>query len=122
MRLKDHCQQGGKEFDQAALDACAARTRNAAYEIIERKGKTNYGIASVIVSIVGPIIHDDDSIITVSQAGSYAGVDDVALSMPCRINRAGAHQGVPLLLDEEETELLRKSAASIKEVIMSVAK
>ncbi|KAI5460183.1 L-lactate dehydrogenase [Mariannaea sp. PMI_226] len=120
MRLPDYCRQAGRPHDEEAMEACAARTRHAAYHIIERKGKTNYGIASILVSIIAPIVTDGDAIMTVSQIGSYAGVDDVALSMPCRIDRHGAHQEVPLLLDEKETELLRKSALCIKDVITSV--
>ncbi|KAH6693677.1 L-lactate dehydrogenase [Plectosphaerella plurivora] len=120
MRLRDYCAQAGRPYDEEAMAACAARTRGAAYAIIESKGKTNYGIASVIVSLVEPIVKDSDAIMTVSQVGSYAGVDDVALSMPCKINRRGAFQEVPLLLDATETELLRQSATSIKDVIMSV--
>lgn len=120
MRLPDYCAQAGVAYDADAMEACAARTRRAAYEIIERKGKTNYGIASVLVSLVEPIVKDADAIMTVSQVGTYAGVGGVALSMPCRVGRHGAFQGVPLLLNERETELLKKSALSVKEVIDSV--
>jgi L-lactate dehydrogenase len=89
--------------------------------MIQKKGKTNYGVASVLVSICEPIITNGDALVTVSRVGTYAGVEDVALSMPCKLNRHGAHQDVPLLLSEEEQQGLRKSASSIKEVIDSVA-
>jgi len=120
MRLKDYCDQAGKAYDKAVMEECSTRTRQAAYEIIQRKGKTNYGVASVLVSILEPIITNGDAIMTVSRVGTYAGVEDVALSMPCKLNREGAHQDVPLLLNEEEREALRKSALSIKEVLDSV--
>ncbi|KAK3393290.1 L-lactate dehydrogenase-like protein [Podospora didyma] len=120
MRLKDFAAQKGIEYRQDAMDACARRTKEAAYEIIRRKGKTNYGVASVLVSILEPIITDGDALMTVSRVGNYGGVEDVALSMPCKLNRTGAHIDVPLLLDTSEQEALRKSALSIKEVIDSV--
>lgn len=120
MRLPDYCRQAGRVHDESAMAACAARTRSAAYEIIERKGKTNYGIASVLVSIIEPIVTNADVLMTVSQAGSYAGVDGIALSMPCKINCNGAFQEVPLLLNEKESDLLRESAMSIKVVISSM--
>ncbi|GAB1310639.1 L-lactate dehydrogenase [Madurella fahalii] len=120
MRLKDYCAQKGREYSEADMEECSRRTKEAAYEIIQRKGKTNYGVASVLVSILEPIITDGDAIMTVSRVGSYAGVDDVALSMPCKLNRHGAHQDVPLLLSEPEKEALRKSALSIKGVLSSV--
>lgn len=118
MRLADYCVQKGIPYSQEDMDACARRTREAAYDIIRRKGKTNYGVASVLVnSILEPIVSDADAIVTVSRVGEYAGVGDVALSMPCKLNRRGAHQDVPLLLSEEEHEALRRSALSIKEVL-----
>ncbi|KAL2271366.1 hypothetical protein VTJ83DRAFT_737 [Remersonia thermophila] len=120
MRLRDYCTAANIEYDDKVLEACATRTREAAYEIIRRKGKTNYGVASVLVSVLQPIVTDSDAIMTVSRVGSYAGVDDVALSMPCKLNRHGAYQDVPLLLNDEEKEALRKSAQSIKDVITSL--
>jgi L-lactate dehydrogenase len=117
MRLRDYCSQAGVEYDQAAMDECARRTRQAAYEIIQRKGKTNYGVASVLVKIVEAIVTDSDAIMTLSRVGEYEGVEDIALSMPCKVNREGAHQEVPLLLNQEEREALRKSALTIKEAI-----
>ncbi|KAL2168891.1 hypothetical protein VTG60DRAFT_6726 [Thermothelomyces hinnuleus] len=122
MRLRDYCKAAGMEHDEAALEACARRTREAAYEIIQRKGKTNYGVASVLVSILQPIVTDSDAIMTVSRVGTYAGVEDVALSMPCKLNRHGAYQDVPLLLSESEEAALRESALSIKEILMSLEK
>ncbi|KXX73922.1 putative L-lactate dehydrogenase [Madurella mycetomatis] len=120
MRLKDYCAQKGMEYNEADMEECSRRTKEAAYEIIQRKGKTNFGVASVLVSILEAIITDSDAIITVSRVGSYAGVDGVALSMPCKLNRRGAHQDVPLLLSGSEKEALRKSALSIKEVLSSM--
>ncbi|KAL2124967.1 hypothetical protein VTJ04DRAFT_1332 [Mycothermus thermophilus] len=120
MRLKDYCAAAGVEYNEEELEACATRTKEAAYEIIRRKGKTNYGVASVLVSILQPIVADSDAIMTVSRVGSYAGVDDTAVSMPCKLNRHGAYQDVPLLLNDQEREALRKSAQSIRDVISSV--
>ena len=120
MRLRDWARQAGIEYDEAAMDEVAQRTRGAAYEIIRRKGKTNYGVASVLVSIVEPIVKSSDAIMTVSRVGTYEGVGPVALSMPCKLNHTGAHMDVPLLLDEFEKEGVRKSAESILEAIQSV--
>jgi L-lactate dehydrogenase len=112
MRLRDYCSQKGIAYDEEAMDGVARRTRGAAYEIIQRKGKTNYGVASVLVSIVEPIV-------TVSRVSMYEGVGPVALSMPCKLNDRGAHQDVPLLLDAAEREGVKKSAQSILDVIVS---
>ena len=120
MRLKDYCVAAGVDYDESVLEACAKRTKEAAYEIIQRKGKTNYGVASVLVSILQPIVRNSDAIMTVSRCGTYGGIEDVALSMPCKLNRHGAHQDVPLLLSKSEQEALRQSALSIKQVLSAV--
>lgn len=122
MRLRDYASQKGVAYNEEAMDACSKRTKEAAYEIIQRKGKTNYGVASVLVSILEPIVTNGDALVTVSRVGNYAGVEDVALSMPCKLNRNGAHQDVPLLLDDSEKAALRKSAESIKEVLDALEK
>ncbi|KAK0656950.1 hypothetical protein B0T16DRAFT_452458 [Cercophora newfieldiana] len=119
MRLRDYCRQAGIQYDEAAMDAVAQRTRGAAYEIIKRKGKTNYGVASVLVSIVEPIVKNSDAIVTVSRVGIYEGVGPVALSMPCKLNNTGAHLDVPLLLNEVEREGVRRSAESILDALNS---
>ncbi|KAJ4297352.1 hypothetical protein N0V88_004270 [Collariella sp. IMI 366227] len=120
MRLRDYCEAAGIEHDQDELEACAKRTKEAAYEIIQRKGKTNYGVASVLVSVLQPIVTDSDAIMTVSRVGTYSGVENVALSMPCKLNRHGAYQDVPLLLSETEQEALKQSALSIKEILTAL--
>ncbi|KAL2143149.1 hypothetical protein VTI28DRAFT_296 [Corynascus sepedonium] len=120
MRLQDYCKAANIEYDESVLESCAKRTKEAAYEIIQRKGKTNYGVASVLVSILQPIVTNSDAIMTVSRVGTYGGIEDVALSMPCKLNRHGAYQDVPLLLSESEEAALRRSALSIKEVLTAL--
>ncbi|KAK1829947.1 hypothetical protein QBC39DRAFT_332002 [Podospora conica] len=120
MRLRDYCAQKGVAYDEAGMDGVAARTRGAAYEIIQRKGKTNYGVASVLTSIVEQIVKSSDAIVTVSRVGEYEGVRDVALSMPCKLNHTGSHMDVPLLLSDKEREGLKKSAEEIRGVIESI--
>jgi len=120
MRLRDYCAQKGIAYNVEEMEAVAQRTRGAAYDIIQRKGKTNYGVASVLVSIVEPIVKNSDAIVTVSRVGTYEGVaGPVALSMPCKLNHSGAHQDVPLLLDEVERQGVKDSAESIRDVILS---
>jgi L-lactate dehydrogenase len=114
MRFKDYALQANQSCDKSDLDSCFQRTRDAAYEIIKKKGKTNYGIASVLMMIITPIINDENAIMIVSRVGTYAGVEDVALGMPCRLNRRGAFLGVNLLLDDTEEEALHQSAMTVK--------
>lgn len=95
-------------------------TRLAADNIIKLKGVTDYGIASGLARIAEAILRDENSLLTVSTVGTYAGVDEVALSLPMKVNHTGAHKNVELLLSEEENSELEKSAKTLKSHIKSL--
>lgn len=120
MRLPEFCSGADLPYDPDALRAAAARTRTAAYEIIKRKGATDFAIASALTSIVRAVVRSEDSLLTVSRVGSYAGVDDVCLSVPARVNSKGARTISTLVLEPDEEEALRNSALRIKEAIESL--
>jgi L-lactate dehydrogenase len=95
--------------------------RNAAYEIIERKGATYYAVALAVKRIVEAIVRDENSILTVSSLlENRHGVSDVCLSIPTVVNRNGISRVLDLPLDDEEVRLFRKSAASVRNVIDSL--
>ncbi|KAK5651483.1 hypothetical protein OQA88_11937 [Cercophora sp. LCS_1] len=119
MRLWEYCKQKGIKYDEEAMKGVAQRTRGAAYEIIQRKGKTNFGVASVLVGIVENIVKNTDALVTVSRVGMYEGVGPVALSMPSKLNHSGAHQDVQLLLNDVEKEGVRLSAKHIEEAFLT---
>ena len=95
--------------------------KNSAYEIIEKKGATYYGIAMSVKRICEAIVRDEKSILPVSsiQKGNY-GIDGVALSMPAIVGKYGVESLVPIELSKKEQEDLLKSAATLKSVIDSV--
>lgn len=96
----------------------AKEVREAAYEIIKRKGATYYAIALSVKRICEAILRDENSILTVSGIieGSY-GINDCCLSLPCLVNGAGKGDIIHLTLSVEEEEGLRKSAALLKDII-----
>jgi L-lactate dehydrogenase len=95
--------------------------KNAASEIIEKKGATYYAVALAVKRIVEAIIRDENSILTVSGLleGNY-GIDDVCLSLPSVVNGTGISRVLDLPLNEEETALFRKSADTMKSAIKSI--
>ncbi|BDD59057.1 hypothetical protein MAP00_004295 [Monascus purpureus] len=120
--LAEYCLQAGSYVDLAQLrEDCFDETRRAAYNIIKMKGVTDYGIASGLVQIVEAILRDENTLLTVSTVGSYGGVDDVALSIPMKVNRSGAHPALKLLLSEEEDRELAQSANTLKTSIQSLS-
>lgn len=120
MRLRDFCNGADIPYEEKSVRACATRTKTAAYEIIKRKGVTDFAIASALTTIVRAIVRNEDSLLTVSRVGTYAGVEDVCLSVPARVNSKGARTLSRLILEPEEEEALRSSALQIKEAINSL--
>lgn len=91
---------------------------NAAYEIIEKKKATYYGIGLALSKIVKSIIDNDNSIITVStylENGKY-GQDDVYIGVPAIINSNGVSDILELNLTKGDQEKLDNSCNIIKEM------
>lgn len=95
--------------------------KNAAYQIIERKGATYYAVALAVRRIVEAIVRDENSILTVSgfMEGQY-GLSDVCLSLPSIVNRNGIERILDVPLSESEKDLMLKSGYSLKEIIKSL--
>lgn len=116
--LEAYCQRHGCALDEAQRERIFARTRNAAYEIIERKGATYYAVAAGLLRIVESILRNQHTVLAVSNlVPGYYGIEDVYLSLPAVIGRAGVEQIIHLPLDPEETERLRDSAAVLRGVL-----
>ncbi len=121
MRLRDFCPVCGEKHGQQELDALFEKTRNAAYEIIELKGRTYYAIGIGATRIMESILRDENSVLTVSSLlDDYLGVSGVCLSVPSIVNRNGVRSLVRLPLDAKEMEQFHTSAGVVKEVIDSL--
>jgi len=108
------CPRGCKGTDRLKIEK---DVREAAYEIIERKGATYWAVALALRRIVQAIIRDENSVLTVStlMTGQY-GIEDVCLSLPCIVNRSGAFRALELPLSSPEIERLLKSAAVLRDI------
>jgi L-lactate dehydrogenase len=104
--------------DDEALGAIFEATRDAAYQIIERKGATYYAVAAGLVRIVQAILRDQRTVLSVSSLiEDYYGIDDVYLSLPTVVGRRGVERTLRLGLSAEEASALRRSAAQLREAI-----
>ena len=97
------------------------QTRDAGADIIKAKGATSYGISLATARLAGALMGDERSILTVSSTinGNY-GIEDVALSLPCVINRDGIARYHDLRMNSLEIAMLRESAEKLKAVIKEV--
>lgn len=95
--------------------------RDSAYEIIERKGATYYGIGMAAAKIAEAIVRDSHTVVPVSVSlnGEY-GLGDLCLSIPAVIGSRGAEQVLEISLNAEEEERLRRSADELKEVLAQI--
>ena len=91
---------------------------DAAYEIIEKKKATYYGIGMALNRLVKAILNNENSILTVStylKDGQY-GQDDIYIGVPAIINSQGVRELLELDLDKEEQAKLDHSCEVIKEM------
>lgn len=119
--LNDFCEMRGHYQHEKSTKEIAQAVKNSAYEIIERKRATYYGVAMAVKRICEVIVRDEGSILPVSTRmhGEY-GIDDVVLSMPCIVGKDGIETKVPLQLSEEEQKKLLESANVLKEIMDSI--
>jgi len=92
-------------------------TRNKAYEIINRKGATYYGIATCLMRITKAILRDENAVLPVGAAleGQY-GLDDIFIGTPAVINANGLASVIEVPLSAKEKDAMAKSAATLKKV------
>lgn len=119
--LHDFCSMRGYHNHDEEMRRIADKVKNSAYKIIKRKGATYYGIAMSVKRICEAIVRDEHSVLPVSSMmhGEY-GISDIALSMPAIVGIKGIETHVPISLDYEESEELKKSASILKETISAL--
>ncbi len=117
VRLSDFCEMRGHFLHEESENRIYEKVKNSAYEIIERKQATYYGIAMAVKRICECIIRNEQSILPVSSMmhGIY-GMEDVVISMPAVVGKDGVEDVIPISLDEEEQEQLKKSASILMDV------
>lgn len=101
-------------LSEKELEAIALNVKNAAYEIIEKKGATYYGIGMCLVKITNALLGDENSIITVS---TYDKTNDVFVGLPAILNKKGVREKIHLNLTEYEKNKLQDSINVIKKAI-----
>lgn len=96
--------------------------KNSAYEIIRGKGATYYAIAQATRRIIEAIMGDENSILPVSVylEGQY-GLNDICVSIPSIVGKGGVKHVLNIPLSDEEYAALMTSAATLRQVILSLS-
>lgn len=124
-----HCYVGGKSLIEiyketgrniSELEQIHTEVVNAAYEIINRKRATYYGIGIALTRLIMAILNNENAILPVStlQNGEY-GQEGIFIGVPAVVNGDGVREILKLKLNEEEQAKFDNSANTLREMIKS---
>lgn len=104
-------------FDIRTRSDISDFVKNEAYDIIEKKGATYYGIATCVASILNCIFNDERRVLSVSSLDPFSGV---CFGYPSIVGRTGVIRRLDLNLSEQEGVALQKSINALKQAISSI--
>ncbi|MCL1464327.1 L-lactate dehydrogenase [Argonema galeatum A003/A1] len=118
MQLFDGSFDNSTSDDNKQLEEVFAQVKNAAYEIIQRKGATSYAIGLGVTQIVQAILRNQNRVLTVSTLiNGLHGIQDVCLSLPAVVNRQGVTRVLNMSLTPKEEQQLLHSSQVLRETI-----
>ena len=109
-------QKVAEMLPRETLDGISDFVKNEAYDIIEKKSATYYGIATCVVGILNCILNDEMRILPVSSYDEFSGT---SFGFPSVVGRAGIIRRLDLKLSEAEGVQLQKSINTLKKAISS---
>lgn len=99
-----------KNVDESILDEIYKEVQQAAYEIINRKKATYYGIGLGLAKVVKTILNNENEIMTVSvYLDDNFGHSGLYMGVPAIINNKGVKEVLNIHLNAEEQEKFDKS-------------
>ena len=117
LKVNDFCELRGHFNHEQSMKKIFENVRNSAYEIIERKHATYYGIAMAVKRICEAIVRNEKSILPVSSLMTCEyGLNDVVLSIPAVVDETGVQKVIPIELNDEELTKLKDSANILKDI------
>jgi L-lactate dehydrogenase len=101
--------------DKAAI---LHNVKDAAYQIIQGKGATNYAIGLAVTNILEALLHDEQRVLPLSGLlHGFRGLEDVCLSLPRIVGRKGIEGPLPIPMTVDEEAGLFESADRIRAVV-----
>ena len=95
-----------------SLEKLCNEVRDAAYQIIDRKGNTSYGIGVCLVKITKALVNDENAVVTIS---SYDEDNDIFMGLPSILNKDGVRGRIYIELSLLETAKLQNCVNLLKE-------
>lgn len=103
-------------LDEETRNNISDFVKNEAYEIINRKGATYYGIATCVIRILNSILNDELRILPVSSYDAFSGT---CFGWPTVVGRSGVIRRLDLKISEQEGVELQKSINALNKAIKS---
>jgi len=94
---------------ESCLGGLFEQTKNAAYEIINKKGATNFAIASATSHIIETIVKDEKRVLTLSSP-----FQDIYIGYPSVLGKNGIERSINLRLSENEKAQFLNSVEIIR--------
>lgn len=102
-------------IEKKDLEFMAQQTKDKAYNIIQCKGSTSFGIATCVATICESIIFDQKIVIPLS---TYIPEYETCLSMPAVLGENGIEKILPIPLSDDEQKKLENSAQQLRGLII----
>ncbi len=117
VRLQNFCEFCERKSCGGLLKGFFEKTKRAAYEIISKKGSTNYAIAAAAANIIESSAKNEKRVLTVSTP-----VDGVYVGYPSVVGRKGVEKLVNIKLSDDETTEFENSKAILRSYMDRILK
>jgi L-lactate dehydrogenase len=109
---------GHGRLTAADKETIVHNVKDAANQVIQGKGATNYAVGLAVTNILEAILYDERRVLPVSGLlGGFRGMQDVCLSLPRIVSRKGIEPPLPIPMTVDEEAGLEASANRIREVL-----
>ena len=119
--LRDFFEMRGYQDPDEFLKAVLKEVQFDAGNLSYKKDDTFFGVAMAARRGCEAIVRDEKAVLCVSSLmyGAFD-IDGIALSMPAVVGAQGVECLVPIDMNEDELDLIRKSAATVKTIVDDV--
>ena len=93
------------------MSTISYEVKMSAYDIINKKGNTSYGIGMCLLKITNAILNNERNILTVS---CYDDKFDIYYSMPAIVGEHGIEEKIPLKLSKDAINKLTRSVDALQ--------
>lgn len=118
IKIDQYAKEINCRYDDVVRTEIHENVKNAAYEVINRKGATFYAIGLAVKRIVEAILGDEKCILPVSTLlNDYYGINDIYLGVPAIVGRNGVEKALKVSLSDDEVQKLKISANTLEDIL-----